>query len=84
MTGTADTEAFELNKIYGLEVVVIPTHRPMIRKDMGDLVYLTTDEKYVAVADDIKSCVSRGQPVLVGTTSIEILSVFLSYLKTRY
>ncbi len=71
MTGTADTEAFELNKIYGLEVVVIPTHRPMIRKDMGDLVYLTTDEKYVAVADDIKSCVSRGQPVLVGTTSIE-------------
>lgn len=71
MTGTADTEAFELNKIYGLEVVVIPTHRTMIRKDMGDLVYLTTDEKYVAVADDIKSCVSRGQPVLVGTTSIE-------------
>lgn len=71
MTGTADTEAFELNKIYGLEVVVIPTHRPMIRKDLGDLVYLTTDEKYVAVADDIKSCVSRGQPVLVGTTSIE-------------
>ena len=71
MTGTADTEAFELNKIYGLEVVVIPTHRPMIRKDMGDLVYLTTDEKYVAVADDIRSCVSRGQPVLVGTTSIE-------------
>jgi len=71
MTGTADTEAFELNKIYGLEVVVIPTHRLMIRKDMGDLVYLTTDEKYVAVADDIKSCVSRGQPVLVGTTSIE-------------
>ena len=71
MTGTADTEAFELNKIYGLEVVVIPTHRPMIRKDMGDLVYLTTDEKYIAVAEDIKSCVSRGQPVLVGTTSIE-------------
>jgi preprotein translocase subunit SecA len=71
MTGTADTEAFELNKIYGLEVVVIPTHRPMIRKDMGDLVYLTTDEKYIAVAEDIKGCVSRGQPVLVGTTSIE-------------
>ncbi|MEQ1530296.1 MAG: preprotein translocase subunit SecA, partial [Methylococcales bacterium] len=71
MTGTADTEAFELNKIYGLEVVVIPTHRPMIRKDMGDLVYLTTDEKYNAVAEDIKACVARGQPVLVGTTSIE-------------
>ena len=71
MTGTADTEAFELNKIYGLEVVVIPTHRNMIRKDLGDLVYLTTDEKYNAVALDIKDCVSRNQPVLVGTTSIE-------------
>jgi len=71
MTGTADTEAFELNKIYGLEVVVIPTHRPLIRKDLGDLVYLTTDEKYIAVSKDIKDCVSRGQPVLVGTTSIE-------------
>ena len=71
MTGTADTEAFELNKIYGLEVVVIPTHRNMVRKDLGDLVYLTTDEKYNAVALDIKDCVSRNQPVLVGTTSIE-------------
>lgn len=71
MTGTADTEAFELNKIYGLEVVVIPTHRPMIRRDLCDVVFLTTDEKYIAVADDIKECVSRGQPVLVGTTSIE-------------
>ncbi|MGZ4954010.1 MAG: preprotein translocase subunit SecA [Methylobacter sp.] len=71
MTGTADTEAFELNKIYGLEVVVIPTHRPMIRRDLGDVVFLTTDEKYVAVAEDIKECVTRGQPVLVGTTSIE-------------
>ena len=71
MTGTADTEAFELNKIYGLEVVVIPTHRPMIRKDLGDVVFLTADEKYIAVAEDIKECVSRGQPVLVGTTSIE-------------
>jgi preprotein translocase subunit SecA len=71
MTGTADTEAFELNKIYGLEVVVIPTHRNMIRKDLGDVVFLTTDEKYIAVAEDIKECVSRGQPVLVGTTSIE-------------
>ena len=71
MTGTADTEAFELNKIYGLEVVVIPTHRKMIRKDMGDIVYLTAEEKYNAVAEDIKECVLRGQPVLVGTTSIE-------------
>jgi preprotein translocase subunit SecA len=71
MTGTADTEAFELNKIYGLEVIVIPTHRPMVRKDLGDVVFLTTDEKYNAVAGDIKTCVERGQPVLVGTTSIE-------------
>ena len=71
MTGTADTEAFELNKIYGLEVVVIPTHRPMVRKDYGDVVFLTADEKYNAVAEDIKKCVERGQPVLVGTTSIE-------------
>ncbi|WFP51806.1 preprotein translocase subunit SecA [Methylomonas sp. EFPC3] len=71
MTGTADTEAFELNKIYGLEVVVIPTHRPMIRKDMGDLVYLSAREKYKAVIEDIKDCAKRGQPVLVGTTSIE-------------
>jgi preprotein translocase subunit SecA len=71
MTGTADTEAFELNSIYGLEVVIIPTHRDMIRKDLGDVIFLTTDEKYLAVAEDIKACVTRGQPVLVGTTSIE-------------
>ncbi|WP_394752681.1 preprotein translocase subunit SecA [Crenothrix sp.] len=71
MTGTADTEAFELNKIYGLEVIVIPTHRNMIRKDLGDMVYLTTDEKYNAVVNDIKRCVEKQQPVLVGTTSIE-------------
>ncbi len=71
MTGTADTEAFELNKIYNLEVVVIPTHRNMIRKDLGDVVFLTSEEKYAAVAEDIKACVDRGQPVLVGTTSIE-------------
>jgi preprotein translocase subunit SecA len=71
MTGTADTEAFELNKIYGLEVVVIPTHRPMIRRDLGDVVFLTAAEKYQAVIEDIKECYSRGQPVLVGTTSIE-------------
>ncbi len=71
MTGTADTEAFELNNIYGLEVVVIPTHRPMIRKDMGDLIYLTAMEKFQAIVEDIKDCQKRGQPVLVGTTSIE-------------
>ncbi len=71
MTGTADTEAFELNKIYGLEVVVIPTHMPMIRDDRGDLVYLTAKEKYQAIVEDILDCVKRGQPVLVGTTSVE-------------
>ncbi len=87
MTGTADTEAFELNKIYGLEVVVIPTHRKMIRKDLGDMVYLTADEKYNAVAEDIKDCVQRGQPVLVGTTSIENserVSVLLTKLGVKH
>jgi len=71
MTGTADTEAYEFQQIYGLEVVVIPTNMPMIRRDMGDLVYLTQPEKYKAIIDDIKDCVVRGQPVLVGTASIE-------------
>jgi preprotein translocase subunit SecA len=81
MTGTADTEAFELNKIYGLEVVVIPTHRPMVRKDMGDLVYLSAREKYSAVIEDIKDCHKRGQPVLVGTTSIEKSELISTLLK---
>lgn len=71
MTGTADTEAFEFQSIYGLEVVVIPTHKPMIRDDMGDLVYLTMQEKYDAIINDVRDCVQRGQPVLIGTTSIE-------------
>ena len=71
MTGTADTEAFEFQQIYGLDTVVIPTNRPMVRKDMGDLVYLTALEKYDAIVEDIRGCVSRGQPVLVGTVSIE-------------
>jgi len=71
MTGTADTEAFEFQQIYGLEVVVIPTNVPMIRDDMGDLVYLTQQEKYRAIVADIRDCVERGQPVLVGTASIE-------------
>lgn len=87
MTGTADTEAFELNKIYGLEVVVIPTHRPMVRKDMGDVIFLTAAEKYNAVAEDIKKCVERGQPVLVGTTSIENsehLSTLLQKLSVKH
>jgi preprotein translocase subunit SecA len=71
MTGTADTEAPEFMQIYGLEVVVIPTHRPMIRKDMPDFVYLTQTDKYKAIIEDIEDCVKREQPVLVGTTSIE-------------
>ncbi len=72
MTGTADTEAFEFHEIYGLEVIVIPTNKPMQRIDHGDLVYLTQDEKFDAIIEDIKDCQSRGQPVLVGTASIEV------------
>lgn len=71
MTGTADTEAFEFQQIYGLEVVVIPTHKPMLRDDRGDAIYMTLDEKYDAIIEDIKTCQGRGQPVLVGTASIE-------------
>ncbi|HSD55187.1 MAG TPA: preprotein translocase subunit SecA [Burkholderiales bacterium] len=71
MTGTADTEAYEFNEIYGLETVVIPTHMPMIREDRLDQVYKTEIEKYQAVLADIRDCHKRGQPVLVGTTSIE-------------
>ena len=71
MTGTADTEAYEFQQIYGLETVVIPTNRPMIRKDNLDLVYRTADEKHHAIVADIRDCQQRGQPVLVGTTSIE-------------
>ena len=71
MTGTADTEAFEFQQIYGLEVVVIPTHKPMIRIDKSDLVFLSEHDKFQAILEDIQDCVKRGQPVLVGTTSIE-------------
>ena len=71
MTGTADTEAFEFQSIYNLETVIIPPHRPTVRKDMMDKVYLTAKEKYHAVIADIQDCYQRGQPVLVGTTSIE-------------
>ncbi len=87
MTGTADTEAFEFQQIYGLEVVVIPTHKPMIRDDQPDLVYLTEKDKYEAIVEDIADCTERGQPVLVGTTSIEaseLLSNFLSKKKIRH
>ena len=71
MTGTADTEAFEFNSIYGLETIIIPPHRPTIRIDKMDKIYRTSNERYKAVADDIRDCCKRGQPVLVGTTSIE-------------
>jgi preprotein translocase subunit SecA len=71
MTGTADTEAYEFQQIYGLEVVVIPTNMPMVRDDRGDLVYLTAREKYQAIVEDLRDCVERGQPALVGTASIE-------------
>ena len=72
MTGTADTEAFEFQEIYNLEVVVIPTNKDMQRVDSGDLVYLTQEEKFDAIIEDIKDCQSRGQPFLVGTASIEV------------
>ncbi len=82
MTGTADTEAPEFLQIYGLEVVVIPTHRPMIRKDNPDYVYLTQSDKFKAIIEDIEDCVKRDQPVLVGTTSIET-SELLSGVLTK-
>ena len=71
MTGTADTEAFEFRQIYGLDVVVIPTHRQIARKDYNDLVYLTQEEKYRAIIADVKECQAQGRPILVGTASIE-------------
>ena len=83
MTGTADTEAFEFQQIYGLEVVVIPTNVPMIRKDHADLVYLTEKDKFEAIVEDITDCRERGQPVLVGTTSIETSELLSSFLKKK-
>jgi len=80
MTGTADTEAFEFQQIYGLEVVVVPTNMPMIRDNKGDLIYLTIGEKYNAIIEDIENCVKIGQPVLVGTTSIETSELLSSLL----
>ncbi|MGB1884473.1 MAG: preprotein translocase subunit SecA [Gammaproteobacteria bacterium] len=82
MTGTADTEAYEFQEIYGLEVVVVPTHKSMIRDDRGDLVYLSAKEKFDAIIEDINDCVERKQPVLVGTTSIET-SEYLSALLNK-
>ena len=81
MTGTADTEAYEFQDIYNLETVVVPTHRPMVRNDMQDLVYRTAKEKYDAILADIRDCHERGQPVLVGTTSIENSELVSNLLK---
>ncbi len=83
MTGTADTEAFEFREIYGLDVVVIPTHKPMVRKDHNDLVYLTIEEKYDAIVEEIDDCMGRGQPVLVGTASIESSELLSGELNRR-
>ncbi len=83
MTGTADTEAFEFQQIYGLEVIVIPTHQPMVRDDMPDLVYLTENDKFDAIVEDISDCRERGQPVLVGTTSIETSELLSNVLKKK-
>ncbi len=81
MTGTADTEAYEFRQIYGLDVVVIPTHKPMVRKDMNDLVYLTLGEKFDAIIQDIRETVDAGRPVLVGTASIESSEILSGALK---
>jgi len=81
MTGTADTEAYEFQQIYGLEVIVIPTHMQMVRNDEPDVIYLSVSEKFKAIVEDIKDCVARGQPVLVGTTSIETSEYLSNILK---
>ncbi len=81
MTGTADTEAFELQQIYGLEVVVIPTHRPMVRIDSNDLIYLTAEEKYDAIIKENETEVAKGRPVLVGTASIDTSELVSNKLK---
>ena len=83
MTGTADTEAFEFKQIYGLEVVVVPTHRPMVRDDRNDLMFLTLPEKYDAIVEDVVDCIARRQPVLVGTASIESSELLSAELKRR-
>ena len=87
MTGTADTEAFEFNQIYGLETIIIPPHRTTQRKDMMDKVYRTSQERYAAVIEDIKECQKIDQPVLVGTTSIEnseLISALLTKAKLKH
>lgn len=81
MTGTADTEAFEFQHIYNLETVIIPPNKPMVRKDTNDLVYITANEKHNAIVQDVRDCYSRGQPVLLGTTSIENSELLSELLK---
>ncbi len=83
MTGTADTEAFELNQIYGLEVVVMPTNRAMLRSDLGDLIFLTKQEKYMAIIEDILERREAGQPILVGTASVESSEILSKVLKDK-
>ncbi|MBU4192031.1 MAG: preprotein translocase subunit SecA [Proteobacteria bacterium] len=83
MTGTADTEAVEFKQIYNLEVVVIPTHRPMVRKDFPDAIYKSQVQKYEAIAEDIADCHRRGQPTLVGTVSIEKSELLSNLLKKK-
>jgi preprotein translocase subunit SecA len=87
MTGTADTEAFEFQEIYGLETVIVPTNRPMVRADQNDQIFKTAGEKFNAILEDIRDCQQRGQPVLVGTTSIEnseLLSGLLNQAGLRH
>ncbi|MFY8062621.1 MAG: preprotein translocase subunit SecA, partial [Usitatibacteraceae bacterium] len=81
MTGTADTEAFEFQSIYSLETVIVPTNRPMVRKDENDLVFMTSREKHAAIVQDVRDCYERGQPVLLGTTSIENSELLSELLK---
>ena len=83
MTGTADTEAFEFRQIYGLDVVVIPTHMPMVRDDQNDLIYLTMQDKFDAIVEDIMGRIENGQPVLVGTASIESSEILSNELNIR-
>jgi preprotein translocase subunit SecA len=81
MTGTADTEAYEFHQIYGLPVVVIPSNKPLARKDLNDLIYLSTEEKYDAVVEDIRACIDNKAPVLVGTASIETSEAMAARLR---
>ena len=83
MTGTADTEAAEFKQIYGLDVVVIPTNLPMVREDQNDLIFMTQEEKYEAIVEEIQNCKAKNAPVLVGTASIESSELLSRYLKKK-